>query len=53
MEKITKIKRTIEITECIAVCKNCGKRIVGSTEGQVTYNLLRHKEGKECKNGNK
>ena len=49
MEKITKRITTKEITEYVAVCKDCGKRIVGSTEGQVAFNLTIHKQGKECK----
>ena len=49
METITKRITTKEITEYVAVCKNCGKRIIGSTEGQVAFNLTVHKQGKECK----
>ena len=49
METITKRITTREITEYVAVCKNCGKRIIGSTKNQVTFNLLVHKQSKECK----
>ena len=49
MEKIIKRITTKEITEYVAVCKNCGKRIIGSTAGQVAFNLIIHKQGKGCK----
>jgi hypothetical protein len=44
------IKRTItrEIVEYIGECDICGKKIRGSTEGQVSFNLLVHKQSKEC-----
>ena len=49
MEKITKITRTIETTQYVAVCKECKKQIVGSTESQVRYNLNIHKGAKHGK----
>ena len=49
METITKRITTKEITEYVVVCGTCGKRIIGSTEGQVAYNLTIHKQSKECK----
>jgi hypothetical protein len=49
MEKITKRITTKEVTEYIVVCSECGKRIIGSTEGQVVYLLTTHKQGKKCK----
>ena len=49
METITKRITTKEVTEYIARCGKCDKRIVGSTEGQVAFNLTVHKQGKECK----
>lgn len=49
METIKKTKTTKEVTEYIAKCKKCGKEIVGSTEGQVVFNLNLHKQGKGCK----
>lgn len=48
METITKRITTREITEYIARCANCDKRIIGSTEGQVAFNLTLHKQGKSC-----
>lgn len=48
MEKITKRITTKEITEYVVTCDNCGKRIIGSTEGQVAFNLTLHKQGKGC-----
>ena len=50
METITKRVTTKEVTEYIARCSNCGKRIIGSTIGQVAFNLTVHKQSKECKN---
>lgn len=50
METITKRITTREFTEYIVRCKECNKRIIGSTEGQVAFNLLIHKQGKGCKN---
>ena len=47
---ITKRTTTKEVTEYIGVCDVCGKKIIGSTKGQVTYNLIIHKQSKECKN---
>lgn len=49
METIFKRITTKEFTEYVVRCKNCGKRIIGSTEGQVAFNLTIHKQGKECK----
>ncbi len=49
METITKRITTKEVTEYVCSCKNCGKRIVGSTSGQVAFNLTVHKQSKECK----
>ncbi len=49
-ETITKRITTKEITEYIVRCANCGKRIIGSTEGQVAFNLTIHKQSKGCKN---
>jgi len=49
METITKRTTTREITEYIAKCDRCGKSIIGSTKNQVTFNLLVHKQSKECK----
>ena len=48
METITKRITTKEITEYIVRCSNCGKRIIGSTLGQVAFNLTIHKQGKGC-----
>ena len=48
METITKRITTKEVTEYIVVCSNCGKRIIGSTEGQVAFLLTVHKQGKGC-----
>ena len=50
METITKRITTREITEYIARCATCGKRIIGSTEGQVAFNLTIHKQSKGCTN---
>lgn len=49
METITKRTTTKEITEYIVRCKECDKRIIGSTEGQVAFNLTTHKQSKGCK----
>ena len=49
MENITKRITMKEITEYVVVCSVCGKRIIGSTEGQVAYLLTTHKQGKGCK----
>ncbi len=48
METITKRITTREITEYVVRCGNCGKRIIGSTEGQVAFNLTIHKQSKGC-----
>jgi len=48
-KRITKRTRTIETTEYVGTCEKCGKKIVGSTESQVTFNLGVHQSGKECK----
>ncbi len=50
METITKRITTKEVTEYIVRCDNCGKRIIGSAEGQVAFLLTVHKQGKGCKN---
>ncbi len=49
MENITKRITTKEVTEYVIKCDNCGKRIVGSTEGQVAFLLTIHKQGSKCK----
>lgn len=49
MEKITKRVTTREIVEYVVCCSICGKRIIGSTEGQVAFLLTIHKQGKRCK----
>jgi len=48
VKNITKRTRTLEITEYLAKCDDCGKEIVGSTEFQVDYNLKIHKGSKGC-----
>lgn len=48
-ETITKRITTKEITEYIVRCSRCDKRIIGSTENQVAFNLIIHKQGKGCK----
>ena len=48
METITKRITTKEFTEYVVVCSKCGKRIIGSTEGQVAFLLTVHKQGKGC-----
>lgn len=50
-ETITKRITTKEITEYVVRCENCGKRIIGSTEGQVAFNLTLHKQSKNCFDG--
>jgi hypothetical protein len=46
-------KRTIEIEQVSKNCEVCGKKIKGSTESQVAFNLgihkLTHKYGKNGK----
>ncbi len=49
METITKRITTKEITEYIVRCDNCGKRIIGRSEGHTAFNLTIHKQGKGCK----
>lgn len=49
-EKITKITRTTEVTEYVVICGKCTKKITGSKESQVKFNLSVHKSGKECNN---
>ena len=44
---IVKIKQTIEVTKYIGTCKVCNKKIEGSTEGQVNYNLDTHEKTHE------
>ena len=48
MENINIIKRITnkEVEEFASVCPFCKKRIVGSTEGQVAYNMLTHIKAK-------
>lgn len=48
METITKRITTKEVEEYVVCCKKCGKRIIGSTEGQVAFNLTVHKQGSKC-----
>lgn len=50
---ITKKTITREIVVYSTKCPKCGKEIKGYSEGQVTFNLLVHKQSKECKNENK
>jgi hypothetical protein len=47
---ITKRTRTTEVTEYIGTCNKCGKKITGSKESQVEFNMKVHQVGKECKN---
>jgi len=49
MEKITKRITTKEVTEYVTHCNECKKRIVGTSEGQVAFNLTIHKQNKNCK----
>jgi len=49
MENITKRVTTKEVIEFVVCCSICGKRIVGSTPGQVAFLLTIHKQGKKCK----
>jgi hypothetical protein len=49
MEEIKKITTKKDIIEYVVKCEFCGKEIRGSTEGQVSFNLLTHKKGKVCK----
>jgi len=49
METITKRITTKEVVEYVAKCSICDKRIIGSTKGQVAFNLTIHKQGKGCK----
>lgn len=48
MENITKRITTKEVEEYVVKCKNCGKRIIGSTKGQVAFNLTIHKQSHGC-----
>lgn len=52
MKNMRIIKRitTKEITEYISVCPFCKKRIIGSTESQVAYNMLIHLNAKHKEN---
>ena len=52
MEKITKRTITKEMTEFVIKCNKCGKEIRGTSEGHVRFNVLIHKQSKECKNEN-
>jgi len=49
MEKITKRIITREITEFVVRCDKCQKEIRGASEGHARFNLMIHKESKECK----
>lgn len=48
-EAITKRITTKEVVEYVVCCSNCGKRIIGSTDGQVAFLLMVHKKSKGCK----
>ena len=52
METIKETKETKEVKGYVAECKVCGKKITGTSEGQVRFNLIVHKQSKECKNEN-
>ena len=49
METIKETKQTKEMKGYVAECKICGKKITGTSIGQVRFNLIVHKQGKECK----
>jgi len=49
METITETKETKEVKKFVGKCKICGKEITGTSEGQVRFNLIVHKQSKECK----
>jgi len=49
MEVIEEIKETKEVTRFVSHCEICGKEITGTSEGQVRFNLIVHKQSKECK----
>jgi len=48
MESISKRTTVRKVVEYIATCKYCKKKIIGSTNGQVVFNLMVHKQGKNC-----
>lgn len=48
-EKIIKRITTKEVTEYLARCSRCGRRIIGSTKDQVAFNLVLHQQGKSCR----
>ena len=46
---MNKIKYTTEIIRYIDDCKKCGRKIHGSTQGQVEWNMMIHQKSKGCK----
>lgn len=50
---MNKIKFTTEITRYTDDCKICGKKIHGSSEGQLEWNMMVHQKSKGCKSKTK
>ncbi len=48
MEEVIKRTTTKKVEECVIVCSACGKKIIGSTEKQVKFLLMVHKNGSKC-----
>ena len=49
METIKETKEIKEVKKFVGNCEKCGKEITGTSEGQVRFNLIVHKQSKECK----
>jgi len=48
METISEVTETRQVRGYVAECDICKKKITGTSEGQVRFNLMVHKQSKEC-----
>ena len=48
MEEVINRVTMKKVKECIIECSSCGKKIIGSTEKQVKFLLMVHKNGSKC-----
>jgi len=48
METIKEVVITKKTRGYVAECNSCKKKIIGTSENQVRFNLMVHKQSKEC-----
>lgn len=48
MEEVIKRTTTKKVEEYVIGCDKCDKKIIGSTEKQVRFLLMVHKNGSKC-----